>query len=190
MWLDRLSSHSTPSGSPPPPANRSYSPATRRPSHLAPSSAPQRPGFSPRSSSLSLVSNDSTTSLLASSKRPNGSGLRQSSTVPDVTEPLEVLEKVLGAERKGLADPSKATANGTGEIPDKSDLELDFGTLSLHELVADELPNVKGETPYNSQTIEECMYKPLHTPGLSLTSNRSTRQREIRRPPSIYPCLR
>lgn len=155
MWLDRLSSHSTPSGSPPPSANRSYSPATRRPSHLAPTSAPQRPGFSPRSSSLSLVSNDSTTSLLASSKRPNGSGLRQSSTVPDAPEPLEVLEKLLGPEGEGLADPSKAAANGTDRTPDESDLELDFGGLSLRELVADELLNVEEATSYHAQTIEE-----------------------------------
>lgn len=158
MWLDRLSSHSTPSGSPPPPANRSYSPATRRPSHLAPTSAPQRPSFSPRSSSLSLVSNDSTTSLLTSSKRPNGSGLRQSSIVPDVAEPLDVLEKLLEPEGKGLADPSKAgTSNGTESTAGESDSELDFGGLSLRELLAEDLSNAKDRTPYNAQTIEECM---------------------------------
>jgi vacuolar protein sorting-associated protein 52 len=152
MWLDRLSSHSTPSGSPPPPANRAYSPATRRPSHLAPSSAPQRPGFSPRSSSLSLASNDSTTSLLASSRKPNGSGLRQSSIVPDVTDPLEVLEKLLGPEREGLPEPAKTAANG---LVDESDPELDFGGLSLQEVIAEE--DSKEETVYNAQTIEECM---------------------------------
>jgi hypothetical protein len=153
MWLDRLSSHSTPSGSPPP-ANRSYSSAVRRPSHLAPTSTPQRPGFSPRSSSLSLVSNDSTTSLLASSKKPNGSGLRQSSTVPDVTDPLEVLEKILGPEGKGIAGLANNISNG--DAGDENDLELDFGGLSLHEyLAAEELP--KEETVYNTQTIEECM---------------------------------
>ena len=158
MWLDRLSSHSTPSGSPPPPANRSYSPATRRPGHLAPTSAPQRPGFSPRSSSLSLVSNDSTTSLLGSSKRPNGSGLRQSSIVPDVAEPLDVLEMLLGPEGKGLADSSKAaTSNGTESTLNEIDLELDFGGLSLRELLTEDLPNAKDKTPYNAQTIEECM---------------------------------
>ena len=157
MWLDRLSSHSTPSGSPPPPTNRSYSPATRRPSHLAPTSASQRPSFSPRSSSLSLVSNDSTSSLLASSKRPNGSGLRQSSTVPDAAEPLKVLEKLLGPEGKGLADPSNAAAKGTGSIADDSDLELDFGGLSLRELATDSSPKEE-EAP---QTIEECMHKPI-----------------------------
>ena len=185
MWLDRLSSHSTPSGSPPPPANRSYSPAPRRPSHLAPTTAPQRPGFSPRSSSLSLVSNDSTTSLLASSRKPNGSGLRQSSTVPDVAEPLEVLEKLLGPEMKGLADPTEAIANG---IVDEIDLELDFGGLSLHELVAEKLP--KPETVYNTQTAEECMSNPIYFSWTPTNSySRSTRQREIRRPPSIDTCL-
>ena len=153
MWLDRLSSHSTPSGSPPP-ANRSYSPAARRPSHLAPNPTPQRPGFSPRSSSLSLVSNDSTTSLLASSKKPNGSGLRQSSSVPKVTDPFEVLEKILGPEGKRIAGPANSRSNG--DEGDENDLELDFGGLNLHEFVAaDELP--KEETLYNTQTIEECM---------------------------------
>lgn len=153
MWLDRLSSHSTPSGSPPP-ANRSYSPAVRRPSHLAPTSTPQRPGFSPRSSSLSLVSNDSTTSLLASAKKPNGSALRQPSTVPDVTDPLEVLEKILGPEGKGVVVPANNTSNG--DAGDENDEVLDFGGLNLHEFVAsEELP--KGVTVYNAQTIEECM---------------------------------
>lgn len=155
MWLDRLSSQSTPSGSVPPSANRAYSPASRRPSHLAPTSAPQRSGFSPRSSSLSLVSNDLTTSLLASSRKPNGSGLRQSSTAPDLPDPLEVLEKLLGNEARGLADSSKATTNGTTNTPSESDLELDFGGLSLQELVAGNEP--EDETAYNAQTIEECM---------------------------------
>lgn len=153
MWLDRLSSHSTPSGSPPP-SNRSYSPAQRRPSHLAPASAAQRPGFNPRSSSLSLVSNDSATSLLASSKRPNGSGLKQTSTVPDVADPLQVLEKILGPEGKG--SESSAHARSNGNAVDDDDLELDFGGLSLRDfLVSEELPET--ESVYSTQTIEECM---------------------------------
>ena len=102
MWLDRLSGHSTPSATPP--ASRPYSPAPpRRPSHLAPSSAAQRPGFSPRSSSLSLVSNDSTTSLLASSKRVNGSALKQSVTTGDAPDPTKVLRRLIGAG-SGRAD--------------------------------------------------------------------------------------
>ena len=152
MWLDRLSSHSTPTGSPPP-ANRSYPPPGRRPSHLAPISNPQRPGFSPRSSSLSLVSSDSTTSLLAASRKPNGSGLRQSSTVPDVTDPLEVLERLLRIEGKELAGTAKVTNNRA--LGFESDLELDFGGLSLHEFVGEESP--KEENVYSAQTIEECM---------------------------------
>jgi hypothetical protein len=95
--------------------------------------------------------------LLASSKRPNGSGLRQSSTVPDAAEPLKVLEKLLGPEGKGLADPSNAAANGTGSIADDSDLELDFGGLSLRELAANASPKEE-EAP---QTIGECMHKPI-----------------------------
>ena len=141
MWLDRLSSHSTPSGSPPPPANRSYGPAGRRPSHLGPASNPQRGGFSPRSSSLSLVSNDSTTSLLAPARKLNGSGLRQSSTVAEVKDPLEFLQNLLGADEKTLAG-------------NETHLELDFGGFTLREFVGDCLP--LGKTAYDTQTIEEC----------------------------------
>ena len=188
MWLDRLSSHSTPSGSPPPPANRSYSPAARRSSRLAPAPATHRPGFSPRSSSLSLVSNDSTTSLLASSRKPNGSSLKQSNTIRDVAEPLEVLENLLGREGKGLAD-SKAAVNGTRSASDDSDLDLDFGGLGLREFIAEELPT-EDYTIYNAQTIEECTYTPIvFLLTLLIPHARSTRQREIRRPPSIYTRL-
>jgi hypothetical protein len=181
MWLDRLSSHSTPSGSPPPPANRPYSNSlSRRPSHLAPTSATQRPGYSPRSSSLSLVSNDSTISLLASSKKPNGSGLRQSSTVPDVADPLKVLEKLLGSEKEGHTDRNAA---GRAEADaDEDDLELDFGGLSLHELAFDESLDVKEEIPYKAQTIEECMLN-LSRPLALAYCHRSTRQGEVRRSP-------
>jgi hypothetical protein len=169
MWLDRLSGHSTPaatpSGSPPPPANRSYSPAPRRPSHLTPTSAAQRPGFNPRSSSLSLASNESTTSLLSLSRKPNGSGLKQSVTVADGPNPLEVLEKVLGSEGKGLGKSSKPVVEVTGAsntAQDDFELELDFGGLSLRDLATGEPPNAKKEHVYTTQTVEECTYASLH----------------------------
>jgi hypothetical protein len=167
MWLDRLSGHSTPaatpSGSPPPPANRSYSPASRRPSHLAPTSAAQRPSFNPRSSSLSLVSNDSTTSLLSSSKRPNGSGLRQSSTVADAPDPLKVLEKLLGADAN-LPDTSKTTngVNGSNSADGDFEGELDFEGLSLQELAIKETTFSREEHVYTSQTVEDCTCRSPH----------------------------
>jgi len=164
MWLDRLSGHSTPaatpSASPPPPANRAYSPAPpRRPSNLAPAAAAQRPAFNPRSSSLSLISNDSTTSLL-SSRRPNGSALKQSVIAVAAPDPLEVLEKLLGPE----GNPKASSKSINGHVAEKStadyddEAELDFDGLSLREIVAGQPSRAKEEFVYTFQTIEECMF--------------------------------
>jgi hypothetical protein len=161
MWLDRLSGHSTPaatpSGSPPPPANRAFSPAPRRPSHLAPSSAAQRPGFSARSSSLSINSNDSTTSLLASSRKTNGSGLKQSITTPDVKDPLEVLEKLLGSEANvtPAASRAKNSVNGTAIEEEDDESELDFEGFSLRELASRHV-GPEETVGHTTQTTEEC----------------------------------
>ncbi|KAH8597255.1 Sac2 family-domain-containing protein [Bisporella sp. PMI_857] len=141
MWLDRLS-QSTQSGTPPPLSNRSYSPAPRRQTSLGPTAGQnaQRP-FNLRSSSLlSVASNDSSTSLLASSKKTNGSGLKQSATSPDAPNPLEVLEKVIGLESKGLYKASKSKANGIQDVIEESDFGLDFEGLGLQELVLSETP--------------------------------------------------
>lgn len=156
--FSRLSTPSaTPSGSPPPPANRAYSPGPRRLSHLGPASAAQRPGFNPRSSSLSLHSNDSSTSLLASVRRPNGSGLKRSITVPDAQEPLEVLEKLLGSEGKEISQPD-TVVNGLHTTEDDFDEgEIDLEGLSLRELALQKSPYAKDENVYTSQTVEECM---------------------------------
>jgi hypothetical protein len=157
MWLDRLSGHSTPaatpSGSPPPPANRSYSPAPRRSSNLAPASAAQRPGFNPRSSSLSLVSNESTASLLASSRKPNGSALKQAATVVDTPDPLEALERIIGPE----ATPD-GQAKRSDVAADEFELELDFDGLTLREVADTKLFGSEGGNVYTAQSIEECMF--------------------------------
>lgn len=165
MWLDRLSGHSTPAAtpsvSPPPPVNRAYSPSPRRPSYLGPASAAQRPAFNPRSSSLSLNSNDSTTSLLASSRRPNGSGLRQSVTVPNAPDPLEVLENLLDSEGK---DPKEKDEVNGSAAEDDFEYELDFEGLSLREVVARKDIDAQEEHVYTTQSVEECMlsvYKPF-----------------------------
>jgi vacuolar protein sorting-associated protein 52 len=155
MWLDRLSGHSTPSNVPPQPHNRSYSPLPRRSSHLAPPTSSKRPGFSPQSSTLSLVSNDSTTSLLESSKKTNGSALRQSTTIADHPEPLEVLKKLLGAQGKD-ANIRDVSEDGVGDLdPDE---ELDFSGLSLRELAEPQPSESDGLQSHVLQTIEECMY--------------------------------
>jgi vacuolar protein sorting-associated protein 52 len=180
MWLDRLSGHSTPaatpSASPPPPTNRSYSPAARRPSHLGPAAAAQRPGFNPRSSSLSLNSNDSTTSLLASSRRPNGSGLRQSVTVADAPDPLEVLEKLLGSEGKGAV--SKSQGNGVSAAEEDFELELDFEGLGLREF-ASRGSSTKKEHVYATQTVEECRFCSQPYGMMLILHDSRTRQSEV-----------
>jgi hypothetical protein len=170
MWLDRLSSNSTPSVSPPPSSNRA--PIAHRPSHLAPYSSSQRPGFNPRSSSLSLASNDSTTSLLAASKRTNGSGFKQSNTLSDTTDPLQVLEKLLGREARRFKDPPTTAANGSETETEDNALELDFGGLSLQEFVTREDPSSRTQAAYNTQTVHECMYIPAHSHSITDCSSR------------------
>ncbi|KAH7314048.1 Sac2 family-domain-containing protein [Rhexocercosporidium sp. MPI-PUGE-AT-0058] len=129
-----------------------HSPAPRRPSHLGPASAIQRPGFSPRSSSLSINSNDSTTSLLASSRRPNGSGLKKSATVLDTPDPLAVLEKLLGSEGNGMDQKSSLTI-GTTSVDDVEG-ELDFEGLNLRELISPKTIHAQ-EGLYTMQTVEQ-----------------------------------
>lgn len=154
MWLDRLSSNSTPSGSPPPPTNRAYPPGARRQSHLGPAGG-NRPGFSPRSSSLSLASNDSTTSL-PSSSRNNASGLKQATAVSNVPDPLLVLERLLGPEGKGLAGTPKAI-NGA-DANEESEFRLDFGGMGLREFLAQEPATPPPDYAYTPQTADECRY--------------------------------
>lgn len=137
----------------------SYSSAPRRPSHLGPASAIQRPGFSPRSSSLSINSNDSTTSLLASSRRPNGSGWKKSATVSEAPDPLALLEKLLGSEVVEVVQETTLT-NAAGKIdPDEVERELDFEGLDLRQLISPSAtPNQ--EDLYTTQTREQCMLYP------------------------------
>jgi vacuolar protein sorting-associated protein 52 len=154
MWLDRLSGHSTPSNAPTQPHNRSYSPLPRRSSHLAPPIAPKRPGFSPQSSTLSLVSNDSTTSLLGASKKTNGSSLRQSTVANNSVEPLAVLRNLLGTESKSVD-----LKDGPGYDARDLNLEedLDFSGLSLRELAKPKISENCDIHSHVSQTVEECM---------------------------------
>ena len=153
MWLDRLSGHSTPSNAPAQPHNRSYSPLPRRSSHLAPPTASKRPGFSPQSSTLSLVSNDSTTSLLGGSRKTNGSGLRQSTVVDDHAEPLEVLRNLLGADSRSVG-LINGPGNGAHDI--NLDEELDFSGLSLRELAKSQQSEIGDIHSHVPQTVEEC----------------------------------
>lgn len=154
MWLERLSGQSNASNAPLQPHSRSYSPSPRRPSHLAPQTPSQRPGFSPRASSLSLVSNDSATSLLGGSKKSNGSGLKQTTAIANHPEPLEVLQKLLGSGIKGV--------DKNGVLGHDVDLELgnelDFRGLSLREFTELKPQESDDVHLYVPQTVEECMY--------------------------------
>lgn len=162
MWLDRFSGHSTPSGSPPPHQHRSYSPGPRRPTHLAARPA-QRPGFSPRTSSLSVAvnANASTTSLASTSRLTNGSALKQQITPPpNVADPLDVLEKLVGSSLHRKSDYNGHSDDGTIVNKPTSLVEvIEFDGLSLHDFAqaeADEAGDV--EEQYTVQPVEECEY--------------------------------
>lgn len=181
MWLDRFSGHSTPSATPP--ASRPYSPAPpRRPSHLAPSTAQQRPGFSPRSSSLSLVSNDSSISLLPSSKRSNGSALKQYTATGEAQNPLKVLQRLLGAGEGGQSTPPTQAEDANGELEDEG--ELDFGGLTLKEVIA--LGESGATAADTSLSAEDCMLSRKYCARIMLILRcRSERKGEIRRSAQI-----
>lgn len=162
MFLDRFSNHPTPSASPAP-SQRSYSPAPRRPGPLG--SGLSRPSLQPRSSSLtSLVSraNSSIGSLPGIARLPNGSGLKQSTAAPpDVDDPFEVLEKIVGVSLQRSKEDGNDGAS-TIQKPDELLDDIDFGTLSLQDFVESRASNkssieVDGEME-DIQSVEECEY--------------------------------
>ncbi|KAL8732448.1 MAG: hypothetical protein Q9181_003944 [Wetmoreana brouardii] len=158
MWLERLSGQSTPSASPPPVQKRSYSPAPRRSSHLAPSTA-ARPPYGPRTSSLGLEprANNSVTSL-NSPRLPNGSSLKQQiAPPPDVTDPLDVLKDLLG---KNSQRDITGQEDRDGTAPNLRTLHLaekvEFGGLSLHAFAETAgLEETKEAHRSAAQTVEE-----------------------------------
>ncbi|KAL8924853.1 MAG: hypothetical protein Q9172_002472 [Xanthocarpia lactea] len=163
MWLERLSGQSTPSASasPLPAQQRSYSPAPRRSSHLAPNNTP-RPSYGPRTSSLGLVSrvNSSTTSL-DSPHLVNGSSLRQEIPAPaDVVDPMDALEVLLGKRKDKSGDGQGNRDSGSiDQRPTDLDMDIDFQALSL-DAFASGTGQERVEEPrrYTSLTVEECEY--------------------------------
>ncbi|KAI8656655.1 hypothetical protein LRP88_11964 [Fusarium phalaenopsidis] len=154
MWLDRLAGGpaSSPGPSTPQPGNRAYSPLPRRTSSsLSPYVTSQRGGVSPRGSSLSLVSNDSSSSLLSSSRRTNSSNLRQTSTIETGPDSLEVLETLLA----GFSTDSDSATKQKTISQDDIDFEADFGGLSLKELAASQAPEPATFNTRKPQTAEE-----------------------------------
>ncbi|KAI1775332.1 Vps52-domain-containing protein [Hypoxylon cercidicola] len=156
MWLDRLAGQSSPSSSQP--GSRPYSPAPRRtPSGLGPYiTSQQRPGLTPRSSSLSLASTESSaSSFLASSRRANGSALKESRTIYTGPEPVEILEKLLGDDGQN-ASTTKSAINPTSSISAEDlQLDFDFGGLSIRELALSEDSAIEGDGAYRPQAAEE-----------------------------------
>ena len=163
MWLDRFSGNSTPSGSPPPPQNRSYSPTPSRPSHLA--SEPRRPSFTPRSSSLNPGSRlNQPTNPQTLSRLPNGTSLKQQIRPPaETTDSLKVLEEIIDrpVQQEVLGN---GTTNGSVELERPSQLseDIDFNGLSLQAFgeATDRETFTRGlDGPrVSAQTVEECEY--------------------------------
>ncbi|KAF5530669.1 SAC2 [Fusarium napiforme] len=151
MWLDRLAGGpaSSPGPSTSQPGSRVY--PKRTSSTLSPYVTSQRPGISPRGSSLSLVSNDSTSSLLSSSRRPNGSNLRQASTIDTGPDSLEVLETLLAGFSSDREQADEKTAINEDDI----NFEAVFGGLSLKELATSEPPDTTTVSNRKPKTAEE-----------------------------------
>ncbi|KAI1748202.1 Vps52-domain-containing protein [Xylaria castorea] len=142
MWLDRLAGQSpSPASSQPP--SRAYSPAPARSSSgLGPYLTSQRPGITPRSSSLSLASADSSTSsLLASSRRATGSNLRQTTTTYTGPDPADILATLLAGGSHSSTPASDLSQKSTASIT-SADLNavFDFGDLSLNSLALSDEP--------------------------------------------------
>ncbi|KAK8059359.1 Vps52/Sac2 family protein [Apiospora saccharicola] len=162
MWLDRLAAQATtPSNTPP--GSRAYSPSPgrRTPSGLGPYvTSQQRPGLVPRTASFqSLASNvsnnsndSSTSSLLAYSRKANGSALKQSTTAYNGPDPVSVLGQLLGEEPDATSTAKRAAESVT---EDDLELDFDFGGLSLTELAHADDYGEYGASVHRTQTVEE-----------------------------------
>ncbi|KAL2177200.1 Sac2 family-domain-containing protein [Thermothelomyces heterothallicus CBS 202.75] len=190
MWLDRFAGPhpgSTPSA--PNNQSRTHSPLPRRTSSArGPYLTSQRPGLSPRGSSLSLASSDSSSSLLGASKRTNGSALRQSTTADTGPDPEAILARILGPLPDHITPEEDATRRIT-----EADLEFDFDFdgLSLRELAADGAGRSTADT-YKPQTVEDCRLSracvacPLCTHSLNIVERDKAKFEDLHR--SIRAC--
>ncbi|CAK7566214.1 MAG: Vacuolar protein sorting-associated protein 52 [Sporothrix epigloea] len=160
MWLDRLG-HSG-NASPQKNSSRSGSPMPRRPSDASrgPYMTSQRPA---RGSSLSLISNESTVSLLAPRKQ-NGSSLRQSASATPTpidtkaqdAAALSLLGRLVGTSLgQESAKSSEAEERDELTVTDQ-DLtgDYNFGELTLRELVS-EAATARGSNRHSFRTQED-----------------------------------
>jgi len=155
MWLDRFAAQSSPSPSPSQPSSRPYSPLPRRTSSAAgPYVTSHRSGNTPRGSSISLVSNDSSASLLASSRKPNGSGLKQSQTAYDGPDPLDSLGKILGKASLRNSANGRPVSIGVEDL----ELDVDFGGSGLRDFANSQTVTEQDAVrpPAQRQTMADC----------------------------------
>lgn len=159
MWLDRRPGSLPGSGTGTPPSQASSRPISPLPRRTSGSRGPyltsQRPGVSSaaRGSTLSLVSNDSSSSLLAVSKRANGSTLKQSTTVEDAPDPEAILAGILGTSPGGSA--SEDARDGQRITAEDLDLDFDFGGQDLRELVNSDARLDVRAAPHRPQSVED-----------------------------------
>lgn len=166
MWRDRLLGQATPSTSPPA-RPRSQSPAARRAQYLGPLPVNHRPGLSPRSSSLNLSTDPSTST--SSSLQISGSLKQPPVNAPPakVQDPLQVVECLLGSSRKTQrerVDDTSAAGGWTSRKP-HIDQELvdnfDFAGSSLYDFVnpgTGKRQKAKGTRHYTEQFSKDCMH--------------------------------
>lgn len=155
MWLDRrpgalsgsTSGASQPNSRPISPLPPRRTPSSRNP-HLGPQIA-----ANPRGSSLSLVSNDSSSSLLSSRRVPT-STLKRSTAIDDAPDPEEILGRILGTSPEGVVSQELESRRIT---EDDLDYDYDFGGLSLNELASDDYEQ-DSDASCKSQTFEDCEY--------------------------------
>lgn len=138
----------------------------------------QRPA---RGSSLSLISNDSTHSLLASRRQQNGSSLKLSTSANSVTgggdnnknnnrgqdaAALQLLGKLIGTSPNVGGEEEDDSADDQDEefaITDEDlEADFDFGGLTLREIAWEsQSPAQRRGSLQASRTPEECTHRPF-----------------------------
>lgn len=158
MWLDRFSGPPNASGSSTP-SNRPYSPA-RKSSGLTVPGQLGRPSYSPRSSSLSLLTtpNASSSSLPGATPQKNGSSNpKYEETVAE--DPLCILQGIIG-KQPSLDNQEDVPARvSASEKPTELVETIDFGDLSLEEYLQQDNNTARSDNRLSSiQTGEQCKF--------------------------------